>query len=78
MVTSTLVDVEALWHVALYSLVASVGVVAAYGTLVIALDRSDRSRASAGSRGAWLAVVALMGCVCLGIVALGLWAMTQK
>lgn len=78
MVTSTVVDVDALWHVALYSLVASVGVVAAYGTLVMALDRSERSRASTGPRGAWLGLAVLMGLVCVGIVALGLWAMTQK
>ena len=78
MLTGTLVDVDALWHVALYSLVAAVGIVAAYGTLVLALDRSDREHTSAGARTAWLATVGLMGAVCLGILALGLWAMTQK
>jgi hypothetical protein len=45
---ASLVDVDALWHVALYSFVAVVGVVIAYGTLVLALDRVQRDETTPG------------------------------
>ena len=73
---ATLVDVGALWHVALYCVLAAVGLVAAYGTAVLALDRAGR--AEAGARAAWLVTVSLAGLACVGLLAVGFWAMTQK
>jgi hypothetical protein len=70
--------VDALWHVALYSLVAAVGLVTAYGTAVLALDRVERAGASPGARTGWMLAVAVAGLICLGLIVVGLWAMTQK
>jgi hypothetical protein len=73
---ASLVDVNALWHVALYSLVAAVGLVAAYGTGLLALDRMQRTGAAA--RAGWLLTAAVAGAVCIGLLVVGIWAMTQK
>jgi hypothetical protein len=76
MTLATLVDTDALWHVALYSLLAALGLTAAYGTAVLALDRLDRAGGSA--RAGWTALIGAMGAVCVGLLAVGFWAMTQK
>jgi hypothetical protein len=73
---ASLVDVDALWHVALYSVVAAVGLVTAYGTGILALDRVQRG--GTASRAGWMLVVVLAGALCLGLLVVGLWAMTQK
>jgi hypothetical protein len=74
MSVATLVDTDALWHVAVYSLLAAVGLVTAYGTGVLALDRIGRGQARAG----WTLVATGAGLACLALVAVGFWAMTQK
>jgi hypothetical protein len=74
MFAAELVDVDALAHVALYSLLATVGLVGAYGTLILALDRGDHEQ----RRPARLLLAVLAGGACVAIVAVGLWAMTQK
>jgi hypothetical protein len=68
---ATLVDVDALWHVALYSALASVGLVTAYGTAVLALDRGE-------ARASWRIVAGVALVACAALLAVGLWAMTQK
>jgi hypothetical protein len=73
---ASLVDFDALWHVALYSLVAALGLVTAYGTGILALDRVQRG--GTASRAGWMLVVAVAGALCVGLLAVGLWAMTQK
>jgi hypothetical protein len=78
MIASSLVDVDALWHVALYSFLAMVGLVTAYGTLVLAVDRAQRQNAPPSSRAAWVLAAALGGLVCVGLLIVGFWAMTQK
>ena len=52
MLGASLVDVEALWHVALYSFLAVVGGVTAYGTVVLALDRVQREEVTPAGRAA--------------------------
>jgi hypothetical protein len=73
---ASLIDVEALWHVALYSLIAAVGLVTAYGTGLLAVDRMQRSRTIA--RAGWMLAAGVAGAVCVGVLVVGLWAMTQK
>jgi hypothetical protein len=78
MVGASLVDVDALWHVALYSFVAVVGVVTAYGTVVLALDRVQREELTPAGRAGWIIAMGLGGLVCVTLLVVGLWAMTQK
>jgi hypothetical protein len=73
---ASLIDVKALWHVALYSLVAAVGLVTAYGTGLLAVDRMQRTRTVA--RVGWMLAAGVAGAVCVGLLGVGLWAMTQK
>jgi hypothetical protein len=68
---ATLVDVDALWHVALYSVLAAVGLVTAYGTAVVALERGE-------DQGGWRIVGVTAVLACLALLAVGFWAMTQK
>jgi hypothetical protein len=75
--TATIVDVDALWHVAVYALLATVTVTGGYGTLVLALDRVRGGDQRGGALG-WWALAALAALVCLAAVAVGLWAMTKK
>ena len=78
MLATSLVDVDALWHVLLFSFAGALGLTTAYGTLVIALDRRERSAAGSGSRTGWLVAAGAAGLICLAIALAGLWAMTQK
>jgi hypothetical protein len=72
---ATLVDLEALGDVALISFVASIGLVTAFSTAVLAYERAGRDGAPAAP---WKAVLVVAAVACLAIVALGAWAMTQK
>jgi fluoride ion exporter CrcB/FEX len=74
LLATDLIDVDALLHVALYGFVGGLGLVAAFSTLVVGYDRVE----SLPRRGAWPVVVVLSGLLCLVIVAVGFWAMTQK
>jgi hypothetical protein len=69
-----LVDVDALVHVALYGLVGTLAVVGSFSVLVTAYDHVDTAERPAG----WWALMGLASAVCLVIVAVGVWAMTQK
>jgi hypothetical protein len=75
---ASLIDVNALWHVALYSVIGAIGLVTAYSTAVLALDRMERPATGAGARAGWALAIAVAGLVCLALLATGLWAMTQK
>ena len=78
MLGASLVDVEALWHVALYSFLAVVGGVTAYGTVVLALDRVQREEVTPAGRAGWIFAMGIGGLTCLALLVVGLWAMTQK
>jgi hypothetical protein len=76
---ATLVDAEALLNVALYGLAGSTGLVIAYGLAVLAHDRASRDdRHGAAATLAWRTVFIVGAGVCLAILAVGFWAMTQK
>jgi len=75
---ATFVDTDALWHVAVYSALAAVGLVTAYGTAVVALDRVGRSEGAGGARAGWMLVIGLAAVACLALLGVGFWAMTQK
>jgi len=79
MIPGSLVDTDALWHAALYAFVGSMLFVGVFGLAIFARDRAARAGAGMRDRAlAWNVVlgVALIGC--LGVIAVGVWAMTQK
>jgi hypothetical protein len=78
MLAAELVDVDALWHVLLYSVAGTLGLVVAFGTVLFAVDRGNRDGEAASGHAAWMAVAALAGLVCIALLVLGIWAMTQK
>jgi hypothetical protein len=74
----TVVDTDAFLHVALYGLLAAVGLVVCFGGALIGFDRSRRAEGGGAASAAWLTLTALGGAACVGLLAVGLWAMTQK
>jgi hypothetical protein len=68
----TLIDSSALWHAALYAFVGSMAFVGAFGLAIFARDRAARGAA------AWNLVLVLALAGCVGVFAVGVWAMAQK
>lgn len=76
---ATLVDTDALWHVALYAFVASSGLVLSYGTAILSLDRIEVAREEGGGTPpAWVVALFCSAVIGVGIIVLGIWAMLQK
>jgi hypothetical protein len=75
---SSYVDWNALGKIVLVSFAGGAGVVAVYALAIIGAARAEeaRERGQTAVLPAVLAGLALL--VCLGAVALGVWAMTQK
>jgi hypothetical protein len=63
-IADSVVDVSALWHLALYSLLATVGLVGAYSALLVGNERAETGIGRSG----WLALEVAAGVVCLGIL----------
>jgi hypothetical protein len=75
---ATLIDTKALLDVVLISLAAAVALVLAFGTAVVATDRLDAERRFGRAPASWLLTLVVAGLASAGIIALGIWAMTQK
>jgi hypothetical protein len=78
MIAAELVDVDALWHVLVYSVAGTLGLVIAFGGVLISVDRGARTGRPGAARTTWMAAAAIAGLICLAILVLGVWAMTQK
>jgi hypothetical protein len=78
MIAAELVDVDALWHVLLYSLAGTLGLVIAFGAVLFAVDRSNRDGEAALARSSWMVVAAIAGLICIALLVFGIWAMTEK
>ncbi len=78
MIAAELVDVDALWHVLLYSFAGTLGIVIAFGGLLVAVDRGNRDGETGLARTSWLVVAGIAGLVCVALLVFGIWAMTQK
>jgi hypothetical protein len=75
---ATLIDTDALLDVVLISFGATVALVVALGTAVVATDPVDTQRRFGRPAAPWLATLVVAGMASAGIIALGIWAMTQK
>lgn len=80
LVVATLIDVDALAHVAVISVVATCGLVLSFGVAVLSVDRIDGARGEngVGTPPVWVAALFCASVIAIGIVVLGVWAMTQK
>ena len=68
----SIIDTGAFAHVALYGVLGALGLVLAFSLALVGADRAGRGSA------AWLTLTALGGAACVGLLAVGLWAMAQK
>jgi cytosine/uracil/thiamine/allantoin permease len=76
---ATVVDTDALWHAAAYAFAGAMVFIAAFALAIYARDRAGRAAASSqGGTEIWSAVMCVGLIACLGVFALGIWAMTQK
>jgi hypothetical protein len=69
---ATIIDTDAFVHVALYGVLGALGLVLAFSVALVGVDRAQRGTAT------WLTLTALGGAACVGLFAVGIWAMTQK
>lgn len=69
----TIVDTDAFVHVALYGILGALGLVIAFSLALVGVDRAEEGE---GRR--WLALTVLGGAACVALLAVGVWAMTQK
>ncbi|MEV4420258.1 hypothetical protein AB0L40_09830 [Patulibacter sp. NPDC049589] len=77
---ASVVDLDALWKIALIALCGGVGVTAVFGIGVLHAEALDAARGD-GRTGAVLlngAVVVACGLVCLAAIVVGVLAMTHK
>jgi cation transporter-like permease len=74
-----IINGSALWKIVLASAVGGIGVVIAFGLLVLCVTRAEQVRsAHGGERVLYLVGSALCGVFCLAVVAVGIYAMAKK
>jgi hypothetical protein len=69
---STIIDTDAFAYVALYGVLGALGLVLAFSVALVGLDRAEEGEAQ------WLVLTVLGGAACVALLAVGVWAMTQK
>jgi hypothetical protein len=75
MLAAVEIDVSALWHTVVIAFAAGLVAILAAGSVIFSLDRAEITR---GPRVQWYATALAGAVVVVGILVLGLWAMTQK
>jgi heme/copper-type cytochrome/quinol oxidase subunit 2 len=79
---SPIVDWNAMWKICVVALAAGAGVVVAFGFLLLGLKLANRARTdgtqSTGSRLGGYTLSAVCGVICIGVVVIGVDAMTKK
>jgi hypothetical protein len=77
-----IVDWNAMWKIFLVAFVAGAGVVVAFGFLLLGLKFANRSQTDGGqgggSRLGGFALSLVCGVICVGVIVIGVYAMTQK
>jgi hypothetical protein len=74
-----IIDGTALWKIVLASALGGIGVVIAFGLLILCVTRAEQVRSSHGGRRVlYLAGSSLCGVFCLAVVAVGIYAMAKK
>lgn len=76
-----IVQWSAIWKICLVALAAGAGTVVVFGFLLLGLKFADSTATGGAGRGPRVGGYALSlvcGVVCIGIIAIGIYAMTQK
>jgi hypothetical protein len=74
-----IINGSALWKIVLASALGGIGVVIAFGLLVLCLTRAEQVRtAHGGERVLYMLGSAVCGAFCLAVVAVGIYAMAKK
>jgi hypothetical protein len=73
-----IVDWSAMWKIFLVALAAGAGVVVAFGFLLLGLKFASRPGTGGGSRLGGYALSAACGVLCVGVIVVGVYAMTKK
>ena len=74
---TALINWNALWRIALAAVVGGIGVVLAFGVLLLGVSRA-RDAKSEGMRYAYYTLSAACGALCVAVVAIGIYAMAKK
>ena len=74
---SSLINWSALWKILLVALIGGGGVVIAMGLALVSLERAS-AVSNRGMRVVYRGLAGVCGVCCVGVVALGIYAMTQK
>ena len=79
LLATPIVDWNAMWKIFLVAFAAGAGVVVAFGFVLLGLKVANRpGTAGGGSRLSGYALSAVCGVLCLGVVVVGVYAMTKK
>jgi hypothetical protein len=74
-----IINGSALWKIVLASALGGIGVVIAFGLLVLCVTRAEQVKAAhGGERALYLLGSAVCGAFCLVVVAVGIYAMAKK
>jgi len=77
-----IVDWNAMWKIFVVTLAAGAGVVIAFGFLLLGVKLANRSRSDGmhdtGSRLGGYLLAGVCGVLCVGVVVIGVYAMTKK
>ena len=74
-----IIDWNAMWKIFVVALAAGAGVVIAFGFVLLGVKIANRSgSAGGGSRLGGYVLSAVCGVLCLGVVVVGVYAMTKK
>ena len=79
LLATPIINGSALWRIVLASALGGIGVVIAFGLLVLFLTRAEQVRARhGGERVLYLLGSLVCGAFCLAVVAVGIYAMAKK
>jgi NADH:ubiquinone oxidoreductase subunit 6 (subunit J) len=77
-VATALINTDALWKIVVASLIGGVGVVVAFGVMLLGISRAGTPGRSPVGRAGSLLLAGLCGLFCVAAIAVGIYAMAQK
>ncbi|HWH11652.1 MAG TPA: hypothetical protein VG165_11040 [Solirubrobacteraceae bacterium] len=78
MLATALINTAALWKIIVASLVGGVGVVVAFGFLLLGLSKANQAKGRPGAQAGYYLVSGVCGVFCVAAVAVGIYAMAKK